>query len=259
MSVSDASAYYNPSSGRWLSRDPIEEAGGLNLYGFVSNDSVNRVDVLGLSGRSDVESGRLEYSCKCGWIDWSHATPEAPRSLWQQLQHGGLAPHGVRSRGRQGFSVWAVQEQGRWGFRVPFGGGMYFVSNAADKKSAGLAIWMDVSRRFETSQSNLGQSSGFSEEDLVSDLIAFYMVAEGMTQRTVKLMCRAVGTPESIKVWDFAYGTDGSLRKNMTTTPIQHDCSPCKDKDNSWPKQLSTIKEAAKGTTWDDWRRETDG
>lgn len=48
--ASDACAYYDPSSGRWLSRDPIEEVGGLNLYGFVGNDPVNHVDVLGREG-----------------------------------------------------------------------------------------------------------------------------------------------------------------------------------------------------------------
>lgn len=40
--------YYNPESGRWVNRDPIEEAGGGNLYGFVGNDAVNRWDLLGL-------------------------------------------------------------------------------------------------------------------------------------------------------------------------------------------------------------------
>ena len=39
--------YYHPELGRWLSRDPIGEEGGLNLYGFVGNDSVNNVDYLG--------------------------------------------------------------------------------------------------------------------------------------------------------------------------------------------------------------------
>ena len=39
--------YYDPRNGRWLSRDPIEEEGGLNLYGFVGNDGVNSVDILG--------------------------------------------------------------------------------------------------------------------------------------------------------------------------------------------------------------------
>ena len=40
--------YYDPNTGRWPSRDPIEERGGMNLYGFVNNDGVNRWDTLGL-------------------------------------------------------------------------------------------------------------------------------------------------------------------------------------------------------------------
>jgi len=40
--------YYDPVTGRWPSRDPIEEKGGLNLYGFVGNDGVNAWDLLGL-------------------------------------------------------------------------------------------------------------------------------------------------------------------------------------------------------------------
>jgi RHS repeat-associated protein len=39
---------YNPSTGRWVNRDPNEERGGLNLYGFASGDSINRSDFLGL-------------------------------------------------------------------------------------------------------------------------------------------------------------------------------------------------------------------
>ncbi len=39
--------YYDPETGRWLSRDPIREAGGLILYGFVGNDGVNMWDLLG--------------------------------------------------------------------------------------------------------------------------------------------------------------------------------------------------------------------
>ena len=39
--------YYDPELGRWLTRDPIEEQGGLNLYGFCGNDAVNRADRLG--------------------------------------------------------------------------------------------------------------------------------------------------------------------------------------------------------------------
>jgi len=41
--------YYNPSTGRWLSRDPIGEKGGKNLYGFVKNNPISCVDRLGLN------------------------------------------------------------------------------------------------------------------------------------------------------------------------------------------------------------------
>jgi RHS repeat-associated protein len=39
--------WYDASNGRWINRDPIEEKGGLNLYGFVGNDGVNWWDYLG--------------------------------------------------------------------------------------------------------------------------------------------------------------------------------------------------------------------
>ena len=40
--------YYDPGSGRWMSRDPIGEDGGVNLNAFVENDPSNATDDLGL-------------------------------------------------------------------------------------------------------------------------------------------------------------------------------------------------------------------
>jgi RHS repeat-associated protein len=40
--------YYNPSTKRWLSRDLIEENGGVHIYGFVGNDSIGNIDPFGL-------------------------------------------------------------------------------------------------------------------------------------------------------------------------------------------------------------------
>jgi hypothetical protein len=40
-------AFYSPTTGRWLSRDPIGEEGAVNLYGFVDNDPVSRIDAFG--------------------------------------------------------------------------------------------------------------------------------------------------------------------------------------------------------------------
>ena len=46
--ASDALAFYHPGTGRWISKDPIGEQGGLNLYGMVNNNPVNFWDLLGL-------------------------------------------------------------------------------------------------------------------------------------------------------------------------------------------------------------------
>ena len=45
--------YYDPVTGRWPSRDPIEESGGNNLYVFVGNNGVNQWDLLGLAWVTD--------------------------------------------------------------------------------------------------------------------------------------------------------------------------------------------------------------
>ena len=55
--------YYQARTGRWLSPDPIEERGGVNLYGFVRNDGLNRSDYLGLD-----EQVRASFSHAMGLV-----------------------------------------------------------------------------------------------------------------------------------------------------------------------------------------------
>jgi hypothetical protein len=47
-----AQAFYASEFGRWINRDPLEEAGGYNLYGFLRGDPVTLVDAFGQQGRS---------------------------------------------------------------------------------------------------------------------------------------------------------------------------------------------------------------
>jgi RHS repeat-associated protein len=44
--------FYDPNLQRWLSRDPIEEQGGLNLYVFVNNDPEDYFDAFGQQSNS---------------------------------------------------------------------------------------------------------------------------------------------------------------------------------------------------------------
>lgn len=43
-------ASYDPTTGRWASRDPIDEDGGINIYAFVENSPDSGWDWLGLCG-----------------------------------------------------------------------------------------------------------------------------------------------------------------------------------------------------------------
>ncbi len=59
--------FYNDTTGRWLSRDPIGEGGGVNLYGFVGNDGVDAIDRLGMDVAGRPESaGVPDGSCTNG-------------------------------------------------------------------------------------------------------------------------------------------------------------------------------------------------
>ncbi len=65
--------YLNTSTGRWPNKDPMGEAGGINLYGFVRNNPVNQIDILGEQRFEDMvaERDRLDAiarqkKCCCG-------------------------------------------------------------------------------------------------------------------------------------------------------------------------------------------------
>jgi hypothetical protein len=47
QSTSYGYRWYDPLTGRWPSRDPIGEEGGVNLYGFGPNSPLNGVDITG--------------------------------------------------------------------------------------------------------------------------------------------------------------------------------------------------------------------
>ncbi|MFM2199575.1 MAG: hypothetical protein RLZZ505_3007 [Verrucomicrobiota bacterium] len=56
-------AFYASDQGRWLNRDPVEEQGGMNLYGIVDNNPINFVDLHGLCSITiDVAHGGTEIS-----------------------------------------------------------------------------------------------------------------------------------------------------------------------------------------------------
>jgi RHS repeat-associated protein len=80
--------FYDPVTGRWLSKDPLGEEGGLNLYGFNGNDGINLFDVNGqYTFREWLEIGG---ALKEGWTDGSGIAWESIRAPFEALgQTGG--------------------------------------------------------------------------------------------------------------------------------------------------------------------------
>jgi RHS repeat-associated protein len=90
--------YYNPSTGRWLSRDPVEEDGfqlieedfsatgndwGPNLYDFVANDPLDGVDELGLMTYDQMaaEVKQIDNNLKAQAIPCCCSTPKVSAFL----------------------------------------------------------------------------------------------------------------------------------------------------------------------------------
>jgi len=68
-SIPEAQAmrWYSPSTGRWFSRDPIEEQGGMNVYLFARNRPLDAIDFF---GQFPIPIPVMPYSIdsKAGWL-----------------------------------------------------------------------------------------------------------------------------------------------------------------------------------------------
>jgi RHS repeat-associated protein len=85
--------YYDPVTGRWPSRDPIEEDGGINLYGFVNNNGINEHDIFGLSTKLSYSTiqKKAGYNGSAVWkIKWKVEGAEwTDGTIYQQVQTTG--------------------------------------------------------------------------------------------------------------------------------------------------------------------------
>ena len=54
--------YYDPLTGRWPSRDPIGERGGINLYGFVGNDPIQTIDLFGFCSKKCIGKVKVKFT-----------------------------------------------------------------------------------------------------------------------------------------------------------------------------------------------------
>lgn len=131
-----------------------------------------------------------------------------------------------------------------------------------EKKSVALSIFVEVSEKFESFQrlaeivtAGLATDSGFSQDDLVSNLVGFY-VAVGNVSRTRAIeVCHPVSDKTAFAIWD-AQGAVGS-NKNKHWTPRYPTATDyvtdtacideCVHTSRQFPKVFQTIKPARQG------------
>jgi RHS repeat-associated protein len=70
---------YSPSLGRWISRDPIEEVGGTNLYTYVHNCPPSNRDFSGLFDFALIQLGRW---CGQNWANGQRMKETDPALTW---------------------------------------------------------------------------------------------------------------------------------------------------------------------------------
>jgi hypothetical protein len=103
-----ACGFYNPSAGRWLSRDPIGEPGGENLHCFVKNAPAAAFDPVGLC---------RGVSCPCELAKLLRDDPVAAHAMIAQNIDFGNTPGHARMRILNDFRLLA-KEGGSLGFAL---------------------------------------------------------------------------------------------------------------------------------------------
>jgi len=197
--------YYDPVLGVWMSLDSKEGKActpmSLNRYSWVQGNPINFGDVSGNEPTEfDVRNRRAVYSCQCGWLDTSHITWSVRAAGIHIRQALDLDNYTVQSPipNNRGRIINLPGADG--GLRAAVYNLWFYVPEALlaseeGKKSVALRLFMEWSVRHEEIQSNinaqvriirgllgwlvqadkLSPPSGFSEEDLPSNLVGYYL------------------------------------------------------------------------------------
>jgi hypothetical protein len=215
------------------------------------------------------------YSCNCGWIDKGHAgigpfrvtnadITQGADNLWKQISSEMYSTSDTIN-GKSCFRVHYRQAMGKTTtdpvikrlftfdgktlFRVSHFG-HYLIRKGLSrqrKEEIALRIFLDVSYGFENMQAGFPffLSSGFSQEDLISNLIGFYSAVKGVGDAQIKQLCKFVSKQASFDVWDshIKDGKIGDVKNKDHTIPRFYSCSECKNPPQ-FPALFKSIKRA---------------
>lgn len=99
--------WYDPSTARWLTRDPIGYEGGSNLYGYVGGNPVGGVDPSGLRSLTSLDIGRLKKLYAAGApTNLINGAVRMCKSAIASVPNGSADPANLRAL------WWAIDELG---------------------------------------------------------------------------------------------------------------------------------------------------
>ena len=278
--------YYEPKTGRFLSRDPLrgDYTQPLTLHGwsYAKENPIRFVDRLGLfPTEGDIREGNAEFTCACGWIDWNHVkkSDEVAYALVDDLkyaaQHMRYDPFLLDDR----WGIYVGISLGWRDFNLDLFGHEAVVrhselSTEDRRTSLASSISMDANEHFEENQRRWGMgSSYYSEEDLLSDMLGFYVglerfknvgVSSDQVKQRILSLCGSVGKDKSIDVLKgtYANGANALLGwKNWSPRCVEltgSDSCLCNGTSRKWPAEFAALASRREfpspdGTWW--WYR----
>jgi hypothetical protein len=209
-----------------------------------------------------VSAGDHSFSCRCGWIDWGHAGPRTARAIKDRILANIIDDCGSPE--------YKVIETGKASVLPPMGGLAVVRKDLTlqERQRAALGIFMSLEEEVEDAQLAIERitlgltKSGYSLEDLPSDLIGFYvawMTAEGISGDDLKKRvglereppCYVLNQRDSLEIFE-AFEESGLLHeKNRQWAPLEipggcfgvqgEIAEKCGDVDTGWPTEFSGV------------------
>jgi hypothetical protein len=169
---------------------------------------------------------RVSYTCRYGFVDWGHALPGRPgdpnslAALHRQLttEKGvwpGTEAIDLRLNGKPAFLITYGMGMGKRVLGLKLG--MSTMSHSVvqrglstrQREEVALGMLRLATEQFETIQEKMGLSSGFSAEDLPSNMLGLLSLFRGLPLPQLRIMLGEVDVKSSTEVWDRQLGSGG--------------------------------------------------
>lgn len=219
-----------------------------------------------MTDRADIHADsngfrRLSYTCRCGWIDWGHANGTGAAGLLARLRTGhndwpANSGSNIYLNSSPAFLVSYTQRMGNRHIQLPLNTRQWIVKRGLSSTmltQVAYTIFLSESLSFEAYQDRwvwrVLTDSGFSAEDLVSNMVGFYRALHGKSEAEMRAMCGDVGEAESLAIWDSQVPDGLGAIKNRTTQPIYFTTSACPG-PQSLPTEFRSLQLSPHGMNW---------